>query len=120
MQKFASLAFVFSGFVATVSAHGYIVSPPRRAPGSAMEAVCGNTIYNNQKADNAGPVQLLMQSANSIVDTDACNLWLCKGYQFDDNKENVQTYSLGQTIEMEVNIVAVCSLAGCLNVLCGC
>ncbi|KAI5776413.1 hypothetical protein EDC01DRAFT_605680, partial [Geopyxis carbonaria] len=90
----------------TVAAHGYIVSPPRRAPGAAMEAVCGSTIYNNQKSDNAGPVQLLMQSASSIVDAAECNLFLCKGYQFDDNTDNVQSYALGETVPFSVDIVA--------------
>lgn len=71
-----------------------------------MAAVCGQTIYNNQASDNAGPVQLLLQSASSIVDIEACNLWLCKGYQFADNTAQVQTYSLGQIIPMEFKIVA--------------
>ncbi|KAH0612319.1 uncharacterized protein H6S33_010371 [Morchella sextelata] len=106
MKTFAALALSFSSLMATVSAHGYIVSPPRRAPGAEMSAVCGSTIYNNQASDNAGPIQLLMQSASSIVDIDACNLWLCKGYQFADNTDQVQSYTLGQTIDMEVKIAA--------------
>lgn len=106
MKTFTSLALTFSSLLASVSAHGYIVSPPRRTPGAEMSAVCGQTIYNNQASDNAGPIQLLLQSASSIVDTNSCNLWLCKGYQFADNTAQVQTYSLGQTIDMEVKIVA--------------
>ncbi|KAA8911275.1 hypothetical protein FN846DRAFT_936140 [Sphaerosporella brunnea] len=91
---------------ASVAAHGVIVSPAHRTPGSAYESVCGITIYNNQAADPAGPIQLLMQSASSIVDRSACDLWLCKGYQFSDNSANVQSYSLGETISWKINIIA--------------
>ncbi|KAL7276671.1 hypothetical protein RUND412_000331 [Rhizina undulata] len=106
MQKFIALAAAFSGLIASAAGHGYIVSPPRRYPGAAMEEYCGQTIYNNQESDNAGPIQLLLQSASTIVNADECHLWLCKGYQFADNTANVQTYSLGETVPFEVKIIA--------------
>ncbi|KAI5852065.1 hypothetical protein BZA05DRAFT_372955 [Tricharina praecox] len=101
-----TILLALASLLSSVSAHGVIVSPTPRTPGTAYEAACGNTIYNNQKADQAGPIQLLMQSASSITDLDACNLWLCKGYQFDDNTANVQTYTPGETIQMQVDIRA--------------
>ncbi|RPA97689.1 hypothetical protein L873DRAFT_1828911 [Choiromyces venosus 120613-1] len=101
-----ALLIALTTLLASASAHGVIVSPPRRAPGPAMKAVCGSTIYNNQAADAAGPVELLLQSASSIVDARACNLFLCKGYQFDDNVNNVQSFALGETVNMQVQIIA--------------
>jgi hypothetical protein len=98
----ASILFL----AASVSAHGQISSPARRTPGTQYEAVCGSTIYNNQASDPYGPIQLLLQSESSIVDAASCNLWLCKGYQFDDNTDNVQTYSLGEEVAMTVEIRA--------------
>jgi hypothetical protein len=98
----ASILFL----AASVSAHGQISSPARRTPGTQYEAVCGSTIYNNQASDAYGPIQLLLQSESSIVDAASCNLWLCKGYQFDDNTDNVQTYSLGEEVAMTVEIRA--------------
>jgi hypothetical protein len=102
MKTVASLL----ALVASATAHGVIVSPPHRTPGTAYEAACGSTIYNNQASDQAGPVQLLMQSSSSITDAATCDLWLCKGYQFDDNTANVQSYTLGETVPWTVDIRA--------------
>ena len=35
-----------------------------------------------------------------------CNLWLCKGFQFADNSNNVHSFQPGQTIDFSVNIAA--------------
>ena len=101
-----TILLALAGLLYSVSAHGFIVSPSPRTPGEAYQAACGNTLYNNQKSDPAGPIELLMQSASSITDAAKCHLWLCKGYQFDDNTANVHTYSLGETIPMKVEIRA--------------
>ena len=49
-----------------------------------------------------------LKRANGLADPkyDAakCNLYLCKGFQFEDNKAGVQSYTAGQTIDMEVYI----------------
>jgi len=107
MQSTAAVILLaLASVLSSASGHGVIVSPPPRTPGAAYQAVCGNTIYNNQKADPAGPVELLLQSAGSIVDAAACNMWLCKGYQFADNGANVQTYARGEKVPMRVDIRA--------------
>lgn len=110
MQKLTPLAL--SALVAIVSAHGVIVIPPPRAPGAAMRAACGEAIYSSQSADNTSDVEGLLLHANSIVDKSACNLWLCKGYQFEDNKANVQSYSPGEVVPIQVKVVVVSRLAG--------
>ena len=91
--------------ITTVTAHGVIVTPPPRTPGSAYATTCGTTLFNNQASDPAGPIQLLLQSSSTIP-SPACNLWLCKGYQFGDNSQ-VQSYVRGETVPFVVDIRAV-------------
>jgi predicted carbohydrate-binding protein with CBM5 and CBM33 domain len=99
-------AITFGAAVAPlVSAHGLLTSPTPRSAGSAMESVCGQQIYNNMAADAYGNIQGEQQLEQSDF-TDACNLWLCKGFQFSDNSANVQSYTTGQTVDMKFDIRA--------------
>lgn len=92
--------------VPLVAAHGFIRDPPARRPGDAFAAACGQQPFNQQSADINGNVQGIFQVVGSDLDASACNLWLCKGFQFDDNADNVQSYSLGETIDFDVEIAA--------------
>ncbi|KAL4954250.1 chitin binding domain-containing protein [Aspergillus filifer] len=107
MQKSSTL-LAAAGLVSLANAHGYITSPSPRMPGSAMSSACGQQVYNNQASDRAGNVQGELQVAASQSDYDAaaCHIWLCKGYQFDDNKDNVQSYTAGETVDFEIDIIA--------------
>jgi predicted carbohydrate-binding protein with CBM5 and CBM33 domain len=88
-----------------VAAHGFLASPPARRPGSAYRATCGEQPFYQQSADINGNVQGIQQVTGSDK-TAACNLWLCKGFLYEDNTSNVQTYSLGQTIDIRATIAA--------------
>ncbi|OJD39768.1 chitin binding protein [Diplodia corticola] len=91
-----------------VAGHGYISKPQARMPGDAMAAACGQQVYTNQQSDHYGNVQGELQVASSQSDYDAaaCDIWLCKGYKFDDNKDNVQTYTAGQEVAFTAEIHA--------------
>ncbi|KAG5773934.1 hypothetical protein H9Q72_000460 [Fusarium xylarioides] len=89
-----------------VAAHGFVKSPTPRKPGNAFKAACGEQPFYQQSADINGNVQGIKQVVGSNFDAKKCNLWLCKGFQFDDNKDNVQSYKLGEKIDFDVNIVA--------------
>ncbi|EXK88430.1 hypothetical protein FOQG_08260 [Fusarium oxysporum f. sp. raphani 54005] len=89
-----------------VAAHGFVKSPPPRKPGNAFKAACGEQPLYQQSADINGNVQGIKQVVGSNFDAKDCNLWLCKGFQFDDNKDNVQSYKLGEKIDFDVNIAA--------------
>lgn len=97
-----------AGLAALAHAHGYITSPKPRMPGPAMAAACGQQVFNNQNSDNFGNVQGILQVANNQPDYDAaaCNVWLCKGYQFTDNAENVHSLAPGATVSFDVDIRA--------------
>ncbi|KAL4751087.1 hypothetical protein BDW72DRAFT_98976 [Aspergillus terricola var. indicus] len=107
-MKQATTVLAAAGLVSLANAHGYISSPQPRMPGSAMSAACGQQVYNNQAADRAGNVQgeLQVAASQSDYDADACHIWLCKGYQFDDNTDNVQSYTAGETVDFVIDIVA--------------
>lgn len=89
-----------------VAAHGFVRSPPPRRPGDAYKAACGDQPFYQQSSDINGNVQGIFQVVGTGADAAKCNLWLCKGFQHDDNTDNVQTYSLGQEIDFDVNIAA--------------
>ncbi|RYP01254.1 hypothetical protein DL764_006257 [Monosporascus ibericus] len=108
MQSFLAVSVGVAGLISTVSAHGAISNPTPRMPGDAMRAACGQQMTINQLSDHYGNIQGELQVANGQTDfdADACDVWLCKGYKFDDNKANVQSYTPGQVVPIEVEIRA--------------
>ncbi|KAL2146373.1 hypothetical protein VTI28DRAFT_4126 [Corynascus sepedonium] len=98
------LAF-FASLLPMVASHGFIASPPARRPGNAYKAACGEQPFYQQSSDINGNVQGIQQVLGKDQ-TDACNLWLCKGFLLDDNKDKVQSFSLGQTIDFQITISA--------------
>ncbi|KAL2823404.1 chitin binding domain-containing protein [Aspergillus cavernicola] len=107
-MKQATSILALSGLLSLANAHGYITTPSPRLPGSAMSSACGQQVYNNQAADRAGNIQgeLQVASGQSDYDAEACGIWLCKGYQFADNTDNVQSYTAGEVVDFVVDIVA--------------
>ena len=105
---FASALVSLLLFSISVSAHGSVSSPIPRSPGDAMKSVCGSTVTGILSSDINTNQQALEQNSHQADGgfTDACQLYLCKGTQFEDNSANVESYSLGQTVDFTVNIVA--------------
>jgi hypothetical protein len=97
---------VLASLVAVVAGHGFVNDPPARRPGDAYRAACGEQPFNQQSADINGNVQGIQQVVGSDLSAGDCNLWLCKGFQFDDNTDNVQEFALGQEIPFDVTIAA--------------
>lgn len=102
MNRYATLA----AFVPLVAAHGFIRTPAPRQPGDAYKAACGDQPFYQQSSDINGNVQGILQVVGNDLKAADCNLWLCKGFQFDDNKANVHSFSLGEKIDFDVNIAA--------------
>jgi hypothetical protein len=65
-------------------------------------------MYYNQMGDNYGNVQGMLQVTKGQTDYDAaaCDVWLCKGFKAADNTANVQEYTVGQEVDIEVDIRA--------------
>jgi hypothetical protein len=105
-MRLTQIAFLVQGLLATqVLGHGYLTSPAPRQKGEAYKSACGQQLFN---ADKAGNIQNYLQTAKGQKDFDPtkCNLQLCKGYQFADNKGSVQKYKPGQKVDMKADIVA--------------
>ncbi len=102
------LALAATGLITTVSGHGLLTSPKPRLPGAAMEAACGQQVYNNQASDSYGNIQGELQVAATQTDYNAaeCDIWLCKGYKYADNTANVQSYTAGQVVNFTFDIRA--------------
>lgn len=104
---FASLLGV-AALASQASAHGLVTKPDARTPGDSTAAVCGQTMVDFYKADNTSyPEALLRANPNGLkdgYDAAKCDLWLCKGFQFADNKDHVQKYKPGDVVDMEVFI----------------
>ncbi|KAI6360626.1 hypothetical protein MCOR25_006711 [Pyricularia grisea] len=94
---FAKLAVV-SALVATVIAHGNLTSPPARLTGPAMVKACGQTGVSAIEADGTIPLEDVEVTGAS------CNLFLCRGAVFEDNKSRLQTFKAGQVIPMKASI----------------
>ncbi|KAJ5774769.1 hypothetical protein N7457_009665 [Penicillium paradoxum] len=107
MKQFTS-ALALASIISLVNGHGFVTSPKARMPGTAMEAACGAQAVSNQESDNYGNIQgeLQVVSNQGDYEADACNIWLCKGYKFADNKDNVFSYKAGQKVDFTVDIRA--------------
>jgi hypothetical protein len=90
------------------AAHGLVTKPAARTPGKATAAVCGAKLVAFYNADNTSYPEAFKRANPAGFGDDynaaKCNQYLCKGFQFDDNKDHVQTYKTGQTVDMEVFI----------------
>lgn len=102
---FASALFSAVPFVV---GHGHVEKPPSRTPGDAFKASCGQQLLSQQSSDINGNLQGEMQIAAGQTDYDPskCNLNMCKGFQYEDNTANVQSYSVGDVVDFTVQIAA--------------
>lgn len=107
-MQYTSTILAAAGLLTTVSAHGFISSPQPRMPGNAMKTACGQQVYYNQMSDHFGNIQGELQVAASQSDYNAaaCNIWLCKGYKYDDNTANVQSWTAGQVVPFTFDVHA--------------
>lgn len=108
MKQFTITTAALAALLPLVHGHGFVTSPNPRMPGAAMKAACGNQVEINQQSDNYGNIQGELQVAKSQTDYNAaeCDIWLCKGYKLADNKDNIYSYTAGQTIDFKVDIRA--------------
>ena len=97
-------AVVAATLTTTAYAHGIITTPVPRAPGAASLAACGKAVIGLIKADNTSHVEGLPEAAltDSTYNAKACNLWLCKGLQYEGDRSLVQKYKPGQKVPVHV------------------
>jgi len=93
-------------FAASVLGHGLIISPPARAVGPAMISACGASVAALVTEDDTSHIEGMPEAAlkEKSFSAQACNVFLCKGLQFQDNMNNVQTFRPGQVVNMRASI----------------
>lgn len=95
-----------AALAALAASHGLVESPIARSPGAATAAVCGQNMVDFYISDPTSYPEALMRGDgwDEGWDPEACNHFLCKGFQFEDNADNVQTYAPGDEVDFEVFI----------------
>lgn len=71
-----------------------------------MLSACGEAVTALVTADNTSHVEGLPEAAAATpnFNSTACNVFLCKGLQFEDNRANVQNFTKGQVVNMRASI----------------
>jgi hypothetical protein len=95
----SSTFFTSTLWAATTLAHGNITSPPARQPGPVMQQVCGAAAVSSILADGTGPLENIQ--SNGAAD---CNIFMCKGAQFEDNLANVQEFAPGEVVPFKAQL----------------
>ncbi|KFA52333.1 hypothetical protein S40293_00645 [Stachybotrys chartarum IBT 40293] len=94
---------ILSLFAAGVLGHAVVETPEPRRPGSASDALCGAAVSSVLRRDLAGPIE----EASKVADADyACDVYACRGYQFEDNESALQTYQAGDVVSFHVDLIA--------------
>ncbi|KAE9365516.1 hypothetical protein N431DRAFT_420702 [Stipitochalara longipes BDJ] len=71
-----------------------------------MISACGASVAQLVTADNTSHVEGMPEAAlkEKAFNPTACNVFLCKGLQFQDNRDNVQTFRPGQVVNIRASI----------------
>lgn len=64
-----------------------------------MQEVCGAAAVKAILADGTGPLENI--PSNGAAD---CNIFLCKGAQFEDNQNNVQEFAPGEQVDFAAEL----------------
>ncbi len=88
--------------------HGLIRSPAARAPAAATRAACGPRIAAEIAADPTSHVEGLPElglADGAAFDPALCDVWLCKGLQFEGEGEGgVRAYRPGEVVPVRVEL----------------
>ncbi|KAF9003087.1 hypothetical protein BDQ17DRAFT_1425601 [Cyathus striatus] len=106
MSSLLRLTAILASTVAFVQAHGVVTTPTPRALGPAALAACGTGAYTTLESNLYGPIENSAKNVDSGYDADACHLFLCRGYQFSDNTDNVNNYPAGTVVDFHIDIEA--------------
>ena len=95
-----------AALAALTSAHGLVSSPETRTPGPPTAPLGGQAMVDFYVDDPTSYPEALMRNPDWDLDLDpsACDLYLCKGFQFADNAGGVHEYSTGDVVDIEVFI----------------
>ncbi|GJC88030.1 hypothetical protein ColLi_10868 [Colletotrichum liriopes] len=94
---------IFAALATGVFGHGVVQDPEPRVSGPKQQELCGTAVTDQLESDTAGPIE----NAIKVADADyKCNLFLCRGYQYEDNEDNVRAVTTGEVIPFHIDLVA--------------
>ncbi|ETS78129.1 hypothetical protein PFICI_10191 [Pestalotiopsis fici W106-1] len=102
MAKFLK-SFVAIGLVTSVLGHAVLQTPQPRVSGDKQVELCGAAVTTALKKDLAGPIEDALAKDDGTYN---CNAYQCRGYQYEDNADNVYNYTVGEFISFHVDLVA--------------
>ncbi|KAK7926467.1 hypothetical protein PG985_003465 [Apiospora marii] len=71
--------------------------------GPAQRERCGTALTTQLERDITSPIEDAMKKADEDY---SCNAYLCRGYQLEDNLENVQPVKAGDVIDFHIDLIA--------------
>ncbi|KAK8060970.1 hypothetical protein PG996_010900 [Apiospora saccharicola] len=86
-----------------VSGHAVVEAPTPRGTGPVQRERCGTALTTQLEKDIASPIEDAMKKADVNYN---CNAYLCRGYQLEDNLENVQSVKAGDVIDFHIALIA--------------
>ncbi|KAL4930331.1 uncharacterized protein BDV17DRAFT_289940 [Aspergillus undulatus] len=89
--------------IPVVTGHAVVQDPAPRKTGPAHEAACGAAVVDVLESDIAGPIENAAREADADYN---CNAYLCRGYQFEDNSDNVLVVTAGEVLYFHIDLIA--------------
>ncbi|KAI3318459.1 hypothetical protein HD806DRAFT_540310 [Xylariaceae sp. AK1471] len=86
-----------------VQGHAVMQTPVPRGTGPKQVERCGALVTAVLEKDHAGPIENAVGSANADY---KCNAYLCRGYQYEDNVNNVHAVKAGDVLTFHIDLVA--------------
>ncbi|KAK6212598.1 hypothetical protein LQW54_005184 [Pestalotiopsis sp. IQ-011] len=102
MAKFFNCIAIL-GLATSVLGHAVLQTPQPRVSGDKQVELCGAAVTTALEKDKAGPIEDALAKDDGTYD---CNAYLCRGYQYEDNTDNVYNYTVGEFISFHVDLVA--------------
>ncbi|KAK2775176.1 hypothetical protein FQN52_004057 [Onygenales sp. PD_12] len=83
--------------------HAVVESPAPRKPGALADELCGAAVSKVMRRDLAGPIEVAVKAADQDY---KCNAYLCRGFRYEDNTDNLHTFHAGDIVDFHVDLVA--------------
>ncbi|RYC65913.1 hypothetical protein CHU98_g280 [Xylaria longipes] len=102
-MKYTLASLLSLGALSGVQGHAVMQTPVPRGTGAKQEELCGKVVTAVLERDLAGPIENAMSAADSSY---KCNAYLCRGYQYEDNVDNVHAVKVGDVLTFHIDLVA--------------
>ncbi|KAI1818007.1 hypothetical protein GGS20DRAFT_530540 [Poronia punctata] len=103
MMRYSLPGLTFLTTLYGVHGHAVIQSPTPRGTGPKQVERCGSLVAGVLERDLAGPIENAVKSADADY---KCNAYLCRGYQYEDNEDNVHAVKANDEITFHIDLVA--------------